>query len=275
MGRAPDVLDRPVTYRSSAPLRELPPLVEIAIIVVHGSDRDDEHACARITAAARASGKGPVTLVLAPKFKTADDQPGADEHVWSNDGWPSGDLSQDAKDLAGRLSSFAVVDRLYAELSDATRFPALRRVVLVGHSAGGQLVDRYVAVDERRPVPGSDRFEPPSQAPPGYNAWRHGLERRNAYAGRLSTDEIRANVFGRAAYYLIGTADSKRDRSLSTSPPSMLQGANRYDRWEKFQRYVGLFPEWRARAVFAEVLGAGHLSAKMFDSRAARKAMFE
>ena len=289
---------------SSAPLREPQPRVEIAIIVIHGLGRDDENAFAGIIAAARASGKGPVTLVLAPKFKTADDDPGADEHFWSNDGWPSGDLSQDAKDQAGRLSSFAVVDRLYGELADSTRFPALRRVVLVGHSAGGQLVNRYVAVgrlgegagmpngrlehrfvianpssylflDERRPVSGSDRFEPPRQAPPGYNAWRHGLERRNAYAGRLSVDEIRGNVFGRTAYYLIGTADIKRDGSLSTSPPSMLQGDNRYDRWEKFRRYVELFPEWRARAVFAEVLGVGHSSAQMFDSRAARTAMFE
>jgi hypothetical protein len=295
---------RSVAYLASAPLREAQPPAQIAIIVVHGSDRDDESNFARITAAARASGKAPVTLVLAPKFKTADDQPGADEHVWSNEGWPSGDLSQDRKDPASRLSSFAVVDRLVAELSDATRFPALRRVVLVGHSAGGQFVNRYVAVgrlgegagapngrldyrfvianpssyvylDERRPVPGSDRFEPPRPGPPGYNAWRHGLERRNAYAARLSVDEIRGNVFGRAAYYLIGTADRKRDRFLSTSPASMLQGDSRYDRWEKFQRYVGLFPEWRDRAVFAEVHGAGHSSAQMFDSRAARNAMFE
>jgi len=295
---------RSVAYVSSAPLRAPQPRVEIAIIVVHGWDRDDESNFARITAAARAGGKGPVALVLAPKFKTAADRPAADEHVWSNDGWPSGDLSQDSKDSAGRLSSFAVVDRLVAELSDATRFPGLRRVVLVGHSAGGQFVNRYVAVgrlgegagapdgrldyrfvianpssylylDERRPVPGSDRFEPPRQAPPGYDAWRHGLERRNAYANRLAVDEIRANVFGRAAYYLIGTADSKRDRFLSTSPASMLQGDNRYDRWEKFRRYVGLFPEWHHRTVFAEVLGAGHSSAQMFDSRAARKAMLE
>jgi hypothetical protein len=295
---------RSVTCLASAPLREPHPQVQIAIIVVHGADRDDEKAFAGIIAAARASGKGPVTLVLAPKFKAADDSPGADGHFWSNDGWPSGDLSQDAKDQAGRLSSFAVVDRLYGELADATRFPGLRQVVLVGHSAGGQLVNRYVAVgrlgegvgtpngrlehrfvianpssylylDARRPVSGSDRFEPPPQAPPSYNAWRHGLEGRNAYAGRLSVDEIRGNVFGRAAYYLIGTADIKRDRSLSTSPPSMLQGDNRYDRWEKFRRYVELFPEWRAHAVFAEVLGVGHSSAQMFDSRAARTAMFE
>jgi Alpha/beta hydrolase family len=294
---------RSVTYLSSAPLREPALQAQIAIIVVHGLERSDENSFARIVAAARASGKEPVTLVLAPKFKTTEDQPGADEHFWSSDGWPSGDLSQDDKDRTRRLSSFAVVDRLVAELSDATRFPALRRVVLVGHSAGGQFVNRYVAVgrlgegvgepngrleyrfvianpssylylDERRPVPGSDRFEPPRQAPPGYNVWRHGLERRKAYADGVSVDEIRRNVFERAAYYLIGTADSKRDRSLSTSPASMLQGDNRYDRWEKFRRYVGLFPQWRG-AVFAEVLGAGHSGAQMFDSRAARQAMFE
>ena len=133
----------------------------------------------------------------------------------------------------------------------------------------------YLYLDERRPVPGTDRFEPPRQPPPGYNDWRHGLERRNAYAAHLSVDAVRANVFGRTAYYLIGTADTKRDRSLSVSPPSMLEGENRYDRWEKFRRYVGLFPEWRDHVVFAEVLGAGHSGAQMFDSRPARKAMFE
>jgi hypothetical protein len=114
--------------------------------VVHGSDRDDAGNFARIMAAARVSGKGPATLVIAPRFKTADDQPAADEHVWTSDGWPSGDLSHDGKDAASRLSSFAVLDRLFAELSDTTRFPGLRRIVLVGHSAGGQLVNRYAAV---------------------------------------------------------------------------------------------------------------------------------
>lgn len=295
---------RSVAYIASAPLRQAQPQVQIAVLVVHGLNRDDEGNFARIMAAARASGKGPATLVIAPRFKTADDQLAADEHVWTNDGWPSGDLSHDGKDAASRLSSFAVLDRLFAELSGTTRFPGLRRIVLVGHSAGGQLFNRYVAVgrlgeaaegasgrleyrfvianpssylylDERRPVPGSDRFEPPRQPPPGYNDWRHGLERRNAYAARLSVDAIRANVFGRTAYYLIGTADTKRDRSLSVSPPSMLEGENRYDRWEKFRRYVGLFPEWRDHVVFAEVLGAGHSGAQMFDSRPARKAMFE
>jgi hypothetical protein len=86
---------------------------------------------------------------------------------------------------------------------------------------------------------------------------------------------VRIIAAARAAYYLIGTADRKRDRFLSTSPASMLQGDNRYDRWEKVRRYVGLFPEWRVRVVFAEVLGAGHSSAQMFDSRTARKAIFE
>ena len=137
---------RSAGYIASAPLRQAQPQVQIAVLVVDGSNRDDEGNFARIMAAARASGKGPTTLVIAPRFKTADDQPAADEHVWTKDDWPSGDLSHDGKDAAGRLSSFAVLDRLFAELSDTTRFPGLRRIVLVGHSAGGQLVNRYVAV---------------------------------------------------------------------------------------------------------------------------------
>jgi len=119
---------RSVAYVASAPLRQAQPQVQIAILVVHGANRDDESNFARIMAAARASGKAPTTLVIAPRFKTADDQPAADEHVWTNDGWPSGDLSRDGKDAASRLGSFAVLDRLYAELSDTTRFPGLESV---------------------------------------------------------------------------------------------------------------------------------------------------
>ena len=133
----------------------------------------------------------------------------------------------------------------------------------------------YLYVDERRPVPGTNRFEVPREKPESYNAWRYGLEKRNAYANRLSLNEIATNVFERPAYYLIGTEDNKQDAALSKSAGSMLQGENRYDRWEKFRRYVELFPKWKDKVVFAEVPGAGHSGRQMYESPVTRKAIFE
>jgi hypothetical protein len=42
-----------------------------------------------------------------------------------------------------RISSYAVLDAFYTDLSRRELFPALRRVTYVGFSAGGQLVNRY------------------------------------------------------------------------------------------------------------------------------------
>jgi pimeloyl-ACP methyl ester carboxylesterase len=41
------------------------------------------------------------------------------------------------------VSSFRVYDDLFAWLADRSRFPALKRIVLAGHSGGGQVVQRY------------------------------------------------------------------------------------------------------------------------------------
>ncbi|TWT92663.1 PGAP1-like alpha/beta domain-containing protein [Stieleria varia] len=44
------------------------------------------------------------------------------------------------------LSAFAVVDEWLERLVDSGNFPNVREIVLVGHSAGGQLVQRYAMV---------------------------------------------------------------------------------------------------------------------------------
>ena len=57
---------------------------------------------------------------------------------WSESCRKTGDASLDT----GRLSSFAVVDRLLAGVTTAG-YPSLKRIVVAGHSAGGQFVNRY------------------------------------------------------------------------------------------------------------------------------------
>ena len=68
-----------------------------------------------------------------------------DVPVWSVDGWKDGSLSEIRRDDSTdqRVSSFAVLDALLETLSDRKHWPALDLVVLAGHSAGGQFVQRY------------------------------------------------------------------------------------------------------------------------------------
>lgn len=277
---------------------------ELAIIVIHGFERKGELNLKRMMNAAKLSEKEKVSLIIAPQFNTAQEGPLPNEHFWSKESWPSGGLSEDEKDETKRLSSFALVDLLFAELADTKRFPKLQRIVLAGHSAGGQFVNRYVAVgkagddffqtrghlkrlflvanpssylylDGRRPLLGTNRFEIPNQPPENYNRWRHGLENRNAYASRLSIDEITTNVSKRRTYYLVGSEDNKQDDYLSNSPPSMVQGKNRHDRWENYRGYVNLFPAWRQSVEFVEVPGAEHSNRQIYESSIARKIIFE
>ena len=278
------------------------PGVRTAVIVIHGLGRQTASNHAAIRAAARASGVQAETMVLAPWFRTRADAPGKDGHFWSRNGWSSGALSRDSQRRRLRLSSFAVVDHLFEALLDRRRFPNLRRIVLAGHSAGGQFVNRYIAVgraggervgatverrfvvanpssylylDERRPRPGRPDFVIPRRPPRGFNDWRHGLASRNAYARRLAEAEIRDQVFSRRAFYLIGELDRASAKGLSTTPPSMLQGRNRHHRWQNYRRYVALFPRWRAQASFVEVPRVAHSGRQIFASRQARKAIFE
>lgn len=295
---------RTVSCLSNIEFRNPQPQIRIAVIVIHGYERNEEGNFGRIMDAAKGTLRDQETLVLVPNFKTAEDEPGENEHYWSNEGWASGALSDDTDIQSKRLSSYEAVDFLYKELSDRKRFPNLQRVVLVGHSAGGQFVNRYIAVgkggdgvfgrqspvdfryivanpssylylDGRRPVSGSELFQVPRRVSEEYNVWRHGLEKRNAYANKIQISKIKSNVFERSAYYLIGTEDNKEDDALSKSLASMLQGDNRYDRWEKFRRYVQLFPSWKDKAQFIEIPGAGHSGRQIYDSPVCRNLIFE
>jgi pimeloyl-ACP methyl ester carboxylesterase len=44
------------------------------------------------------------------------------------------------------LSSFDAIDSILARLADRSVFPNLAHIVLAGHSAGGQIVQRYAVV---------------------------------------------------------------------------------------------------------------------------------
>ena len=116
-----------------------------ALIMVHGTLRNADHYFRTATGAAFIAGALDDTLVIAPAFHSADggckDTLAAREVNWPCDGnsWRSGG------DAVGnpQLSSFDFVDAILKALADKRVFPNLGAIVVAGHSAGGQFVERY------------------------------------------------------------------------------------------------------------------------------------
>src|SRR3546814_1128487 len=123
-----------------------------SVIVVNGAGRNADEYYQYIVDAAKASGVSAGTLSVAPQFLTDDDlekHHPADEGAiayWSSGGWKKGNLSKDEPlSRSFRISSFAVIDRIVAAISDRSIFPNLDKVVFAGHSAGGQFVNRFAS----------------------------------------------------------------------------------------------------------------------------------
>jgi hypothetical protein len=278
-----------VPYYRTHPLSEDNRYIRRAIIVIHGLNRTPHSYFTYVVEAAQREGRLDDTLILAPKFQTAQDGPRRDEHRWRH-GWSQGDRSQDGPGL----SSFAVVDEVIALLTQRGRFRNLEMIVVAGHSAGGQFVNRYAAgarrvrgvrlrwlvmnpssylyLDRRRPRKLGKAFAVQKGAG-SYNKYRYGVERLNAYMKRRGVRRIRENLLSRKVYYLTGTSDTGL-QDLDVSKPARLQGRHRLERWRNYRAYVSLFPRWRRNATFRGVEGIGHSARGMFNSAAARRVLF-
>ena len=118
-------------------------LVVRAVLIVHGNQRDADRYYDRAVAAATAANEMRGLVLLAPNFLTRKEHPAANQHYWSSGGWKIGNKSRDP----ARVSSFAVMNELLARVcpKEPAIFPNLKVVVVIGHSAGAQFVNRYAA----------------------------------------------------------------------------------------------------------------------------------
>lgn len=112
-----------------------------AFILVHGTGRNADHYFETATSAAFLSGALGNTIVIAPHFIADPDKPEANEAVWPNrgDSWRSGGMSTSNP----TLSAFDFMDEIVRLVADKKNFPNLTKVVVAGHSAGGQFASRY------------------------------------------------------------------------------------------------------------------------------------
>ncbi|MYA11077.1 MAG: alpha/beta hydrolase [Gemmatimonadetes bacterium] len=271
--------------------------VTAALIVVHGNTRDaDNYFESGMQAVTSGGGTLGTTLVVAPHFQTSDDDPDSDEPFWSSAGWKRGHLSR-PEGPSPRVSSYAALDRILQLLLDGSRFPAMRRVVVAGHSAGGQVVHRYAGTSgeensaragvgvryvvtnpstylylgpERAGEDGA--FATPGAGCDDYDDWHYGLRNRPNYPDGVDTDTIRARLVRRDVRILLGDADTL-SASLDVSCGANLQGANRFVRGRTLVRFMDAFDSEHAHTEMI-VPGVGHSSRSMWISVVGREALF-
>lgn len=131
---------RSMVYSSYA-LDTYNPKVTRALIMVHGALRNADHYFRTAIAAAFLDGALENTIVIAPHFIDHRDSRQKNEVVWTEGrvNWRDGGSST----TNPQLTSFDLADLLVRKLADKKVFPNLAKIVIAGHSAGGQFVDRY------------------------------------------------------------------------------------------------------------------------------------
>ncbi|QOY87030.1 alpha/beta fold hydrolase [Paludibaculum fermentans] len=279
--------------------------IERAFLLVHGAGRNAEDYYRWALASAMAAGEIEKTIVIAPHFKSraGGDPVEAGELEWSGGGWASGELS-----IAGKTTSYDVIDLVLEILNSSERFPDLKEVVVAGHSAGGQFVQRYAAVNRmearmRVPVryvaanPSSYLYLNELRMQLGatcsengrctgkfvkywdaancttYNQYRYGMEKRTGYAAGTSEENILELYPRRKVTYIVGALDTRTDdSSLDRSCRAIAQGPNRKERGLIFYNYMKT--QFNAVHTLEIAPGCGHSAVCVFAGPAGVKAVF-
>lgn len=279
--------------------------VRAAVLVFHGRGRngDDYYAAAEKLLAASGASTAE-TFLIAPNFFAGAD---AKKHplegmpLWEGDrGWNSG---WDAANWPQPLSSFQPIDELLAAFLERARFPQLERIVIGGHSGGGQIVHRYAVlnnIDEKVRAagkslryivanPSSYLYFTPERAAgggfvpydatqcPGYDDYRYGMQQMMRYASGTNGAELFRRYAARDVTYLLGTADNDPNhRSLDKSCAARAAGSHRLERGRNYIRYerhlAGSSVQLNRRAF--EVIDVDHNQARMFGSKCGALLLF-
>ena len=122
------------------------PDITLAVVVSHGAARNaqDYFCYMQNSVDAYFGANSSSVLVFAPWFAAQSDAPAPGQVFWpdSND-WRWCGLSSPNVSSPSRASSCAMLDSVLQDLASRATYPSLRAVVVTGHSAGGQIAQRY------------------------------------------------------------------------------------------------------------------------------------
>ena len=237
-------------------------------------------------------------LVLAPQFLEKGVDIEEKGLLFWDQRWRGGGKSLSInlnKDLP-ELSSYEVLDRLINVVTKQN--PRLRRIIILGHSAGGQFVSRYAAVNNRHEslekqgifihyvvanpssylyldgtryqvTPENEFLKMPKEKLtdcPGYNKYKYGLEDLYGYAENLPPHIVRTRLLTRPVMFVLGTADTDRGWSQDKSCEADVQGKNRYERGLLYKHHLRSFVKSspKFQHIWLEIPEVGHEATEIF-----------
>ena len=296
-------------YASNHPIAEPNNKITQLVIYIHGARRNGLDYYEWGEKAVNAANKQEETLFFSPQFNSEKDledhKHDATHLFWEKNNWRIGDqsVSSQKRMMADAFSSFSLIDSVIARACNQKLFPNLKKITVVGHSAGGQFVSRYVGMtplpntlkgykfnfivmnpstylylDERRPVQtdkGLAFVKPNATDCQTYNDYPRGMANLNPYAALVGVETITQQFLKRDIAYILGEKDvNVNDSSLDKSCEGNMQGRFRLERGQFYYAYIQLFAKKKKVHQIDVVPDVAHDGDKMVNSQAARKFMF-
>ncbi|MBY8971435.1 alpha/beta hydrolase [Pseudomonas sp. P867] len=271
------------------------PKVTRALIIVHGRLRNAQTYLQSGIDAATHAGVGGTTLVIAPQFLNQSDVKrnhlGNQVLRWKGNDWMAGEAST----APGQVSSYGALDQIIKHLGNRKLFPALKEIVIAGHSGGGQVVQRFALTGHDHPLLQSEGislryvvanpssyayFSPQRPVPfdtascPSFNDWKYGMQKLPDYVGDRGAQQLEKAYVSRDITYLLGQQDTDPNHpALDKGCEAETQGAYRLIRGHNYFDYLKLrHPQLSHKLV--GVPGVGHDGDKMFTSPEGEKVLF-
>ncbi|KAN0059931.1 hypothetical protein ACQY0O_007904 [Thecaphora frezii] len=209
-----------------------------AFVMIHGRLRDGDQYWSimnnilQSALSVKVDGADPNAIVVAPEFYSAKLNQGQyanNQLAWADvNAWQAGEAA--IYPLGAKESSFDALDAFVDEFNNKTKYPAMERLIFVGHGGGGQLINRYAIVGKDAPSGLKIRWisGDPSSAPyftadrpvtdasiatkegcPLYNTWRYGFDNFTGTLRGLQTPkEYFAKTIQRDVRYVVGYDDT-------------------------------------------------------------------
>lgn len=289
-----------IPYASNRDISIKATQVERLIISIHSSSYDPDFYVDTITKiASEYTGLQENLLIISPAFYRKDKTRLQDVVLWQTDPfWGNNRALYLNKETT--LSAFEVLDHMIIHILSSGNFPNIKQIVILGHSAGGQFVNRYAASNtfmDKYPLPvkflvtaassyiyfspkrandaSRTHFETPYPKKPAYNQWGYGVKKLYGFHKKyaVTAEKMQKRYPNLRIRYLVGSEDVHLSNTLDMNTEAMLQGLNRKQRaityYNHLQDHFG--PDITQRQDFFIIDGVGHSAKDLIESDKGRE----